>query len=145
MHTHTLAHSLRLRVLVVPLRTRRRDSRSLRTFLLTCTRAHIHLARCIRLQMGVVENIVATSLGNIIFGLLTPQPHCILGTTGVELAYAIAFMNLCVHWDVEYLPARVWQVGHLPAQPCPPLPSPALPCPARPALPSPALPSALRP
>jgi hypothetical protein len=82
--------------------------------------------------MGVVENIVATSLGNIIFGLLTPQPHCVLGTTGVELAYAIAFMNLCVHWDVEYLPARVWQVGPSPCTHT--LPCPAQPCALRPGL-----------
>ena len=62
------------------------------------------------LQFGVIESIVSHALGNVIFGLLSPQPFCILGTTGPEIAYAMAFMNICNTWGLEYHTARVWQV-----------------------------------
>eukprot|EP00420_Gonyaulax_spinifera_P032049 CAMPEP_0197878110 /NCGR_PEP_ID=MMETSP1439-20131203/6586_1 /TAXON_ID=66791 /ORGANISM="Gonyaulax spinifera, Strain CCMP409" /LENGTH=576 /DNA_ID=CAMNT_0043497497 /DNA_START=159 /DNA_END=1889 /DNA_ORIENTATION=- len=60
-------------------------------------------------QLGVVETIVASAMAGIVYALLSGQPLCILGGTGPNLAYTVAFYKICVSMDIEFLPCRFWQ------------------------------------
>uniref|UniRef100_A0A7S4T8Q7 Bicarbonate transporter-like transmembrane domain-containing protein n=1 Tax=Alexandrium monilatum TaxID=311494 RepID=A0A7S4T8Q7_9DINO len=48
-------------------------------------------------------------MAGIVYALLSGQPLCILGGTGPNLAYTVAFYKLCKSLDIEFLPCRVWQ------------------------------------
>jgi hypothetical protein len=60
-------------------------------------------------QLGVVETILSSGISGILYSLFSGQPLCILGATGPELAYTAVFYTLCDVFDIEFLPARVWQ------------------------------------
>jgi hypothetical protein len=59
-------------------------------------------------QIGVMENLIASAVGGIIYPLLCGQPLCILGATGPNLAYRVAFFQLCKSFDIDFLPANLW-------------------------------------
>lgn len=60
-------------------------------------------------QLGPLETILSTAISGIIYAIFSGQPLCILGATGPEYAYTIVFYNFCKSFDLEFLPARVWQ------------------------------------
>jgi hypothetical protein len=60
-------------------------------------------------QMGVVEAILASAIAGIVYSLLSGQPLCILGGTGPNLAYTIAFYRATAGLGLDFLPTRVWQ------------------------------------
>mmetsp|Transcript_39232 Transcript_39232/g.68150 ORF Transcript_39232/g.68150 Transcript_39232/m.68150 type:complete len:694 (+) Transcript_39232:118-2199(+) len=60
-------------------------------------------------QMGVVECIVASGFAGVVYSIFSGQPLCILGGTGPNLAYTVAFYKICLMLDVDFLTARVWQ------------------------------------
>jgi hypothetical protein len=59
--------------------------------------------------MGVVECILASGFAGMVYSILSGQPLCILGGTGPNLAYTVAFYKICKAMDVDFLPCRVWQ------------------------------------
>jgi hypothetical protein len=60
-------------------------------------------------KLGVVETMLSSGISGIVYALFSGQPLCILGATGPELAYTAVFYQICEAFDVEFLPARVWQ------------------------------------
>eukprot|EP00931_Biecheleriopsis_adriatica_P055417 TRINITY_DN3275_c0_g1_i1.p1 TRINITY_DN3275_c0_g1~~TRINITY_DN3275_c0_g1_i1.p1 ORF type:complete len:578 (+),score=102.42 TRINITY_DN3275_c0_g1_i1:56-1789(+) len=60
-------------------------------------------------NLGVVEAMLSSAIAGVIYSLTCGQPLCILGGTGPNLAYTVAFYKICVMMDVDFLPARVWQ------------------------------------
>jgi len=60
-------------------------------------------------EMGVVECIVASGFAGVVYSILSGQPLCILGGTGPNLAYTVAFYKICKAMDIDFLTARVWQ------------------------------------
>lgn len=60
-------------------------------------------------QLGVVETILSSGISGVLYALFSGQPLCILGATGPELAYTAVFYTLCEAFNIEFLPARVWQ------------------------------------
>ena len=60
-------------------------------------------------QLGVVETIISSGLSGLFYAIFSGQPLCILGATGPELAYTAVFYAMCQQFDLEFLPARVWQ------------------------------------
>mmetsp|Transcript_88056 Transcript_88056/g.139109 ORF Transcript_88056/g.139109 Transcript_88056/m.139109 type:complete len:656 (-) Transcript_88056:239-2206(-) len=60
-------------------------------------------------QMGVVECILASGFAGVVYSVLSGQPLCILGGTGPNLAYTVAFYQICKSMDLDFLTARVWQ------------------------------------
>jgi hypothetical protein len=60
-------------------------------------------------QIGVVECILASGFAGVVYSILSGQPLCILGGTGPNLAYTVAFYQICKSMDIDFLTARVWQ------------------------------------
>eukprot|EP00747_Dinoflagellata_sp_TGD_P142432 gnl/TRDRNA2_/TRDRNA2_176238_c0_seq1.p1 gnl/TRDRNA2_/TRDRNA2_176238_c0~~gnl/TRDRNA2_/TRDRNA2_176238_c0_seq1.p1 ORF type:complete len:651 (-),score=89.92 gnl/TRDRNA2_/TRDRNA2_176238_c0_seq1:416-2329(-) len=60
-------------------------------------------------QLGVVENILSSALPGVVYAIFSGQPLCILGATGPNLAYTVAFFKICKSMDLDFLTARVWQ------------------------------------
>jgi hypothetical protein len=60
-------------------------------------------------QMGVIECIIASGFAGVVYSILSGQPLCILGGTGPNLAYTVAFYQVCKAMDIDFLPTRVWQ------------------------------------
>jgi hypothetical protein len=60
-------------------------------------------------EMGVIECIMASGFAGIVYSIFSGQPLCILGGTGPNLAYTVAFYKMCQEMDVDFLAARVWQ------------------------------------
>ncbi|MEM9586517.1 MAG: PTS sugar transporter subunit IIA [Planctomycetota bacterium] len=59
-------------------------------------------------QIGAVETIIATTIGGILYALLSGQPLNILGTTGPLLAFITTLYVLCLRFDVPFLPTYCW-------------------------------------
>jgi hypothetical protein len=60
-------------------------------------------------MIGVVECILASGFAGVTYSLTSGQPLCILGGTGPNLAYTVAFYQICNSMDIDFLAARVWQ------------------------------------
>lgn len=60
-------------------------------------------------QMGVIECVIASGFAGVVYAIFSGQPLCILGGTGPNLAYTVAFYQICERLDIDFLTARVWQ------------------------------------
>jgi len=60
-------------------------------------------------HLGPIETILATAISGVVYAIFSGQPLCILGATGPEYAYTIVFYNFCKAFNLEFLPARIWQ------------------------------------
>ncbi|XP_031572132.1 electroneutral sodium bicarbonate exchanger 1-like isoform X2 [Actinia tenebrosa] len=58
--------------------------------------------------MGAVEQMLAGSIGGILFSLFGGQPLIILGATGPMLVFEEIIYSFCQMSDLEYLPFRMW-------------------------------------
>lgn len=59
-------------------------------------------------QIGVVEMIIATSIGGCLYALFSGQPLIILGGTGPLLAFITILYQGCVQLEVDFLTAYAW-------------------------------------
>lgn len=59
-------------------------------------------------QIGVVEMIIATSIGGVLYALLSGQPLIILGGTGPLLVFITILYQGCQQLGVDFLPAYAW-------------------------------------
>ncbi|MEM1305371.1 MAG: PTS sugar transporter subunit IIA, partial [Planctomycetota bacterium] len=59
-------------------------------------------------QIGVVEMIIATSIGGCLYALFSGQPLVILGGTGPLLVFISILYQGCVQLEVDFLTAYAW-------------------------------------
>lgn len=59
-------------------------------------------------QIGIVEMLVVTAVGGILFALLAGQPLTILGGTGPITIFTGLLYAVCLQWDVPFLPTYAW-------------------------------------
>ncbi|MBX9639019.1 MAG: HCO3- transporter [Mycobacteriaceae bacterium] len=59
-------------------------------------------------EIGVVEMIVATAFGGILFALLSAQPLTILGGTGPIVIFTGLLYTMCQRFDLPFLPIYAW-------------------------------------
>lgn len=59
-------------------------------------------------EIGVVEMIVATAIGGILFVLLSAQPLTILGGTGPIVIFTGLLYTMCQRFDFPFLPVYAW-------------------------------------
>lgn len=59
-------------------------------------------------EIGIVEMIVATAFGGILFALLSAQPLTILGGTGPIVIFTGLLYTMCRRFDLPFLPVYAW-------------------------------------
>ncbi len=59
-------------------------------------------------EMGIVEMIVVTAIGGIIFSLFSGQPLIILGGTGPIVIFTGLLYSLCKSNGIEFMPTYAW-------------------------------------
>lgn len=59
-------------------------------------------------QIGVVEMIVATAIGGIVFAIFSGQPLTILGGTGPIVIFTGLLYKACVSYEVDFLATYAW-------------------------------------
>lgn len=59
-------------------------------------------------SMGIMEALMSTCLGGVIWGLLGGQPMLIQGVTGPILIFESSFYQLCNFADLSYMEVRVY-------------------------------------
>ncbi|MCQ4363974.1 sodium bicarbonate transporter family protein [Mycobacterium gordonae] len=59
-------------------------------------------------EIGIVEMIVATAVGGILFALLSAQPLTILGGTGPIVIFTGLLYTMCRRFDLPFLPVYAW-------------------------------------
>ena len=59
-------------------------------------------------QIGAIETIVATTIGGVLYALLSGQPLSILGLTGPLLVFITTLYALCVRLEIPFLPTYAW-------------------------------------
>ncbi|OBI89978.1 sodium bicarbonate transporter family protein [Mycobacterium asiaticum] len=59
-------------------------------------------------EIGIVEMIVATAFGGILFALLGAQPLTILGGTGPIVIFTGLLYTMCQRFDLPFLPIYAW-------------------------------------
>jgi hypothetical protein len=61
-----------------------------------------------RYQMGVLEVLMATSIGGCAFSIFAGQPLVIVGVTGPITILTISMFELSKNWDIAFLPFYAW-------------------------------------
>lgn len=59
-------------------------------------------------QIGIVEMIVVTAVGGILFALTSGQPLTILGGTGPIAIFTGLLYSVCARWDISFLATYAW-------------------------------------
>lgn len=59
-------------------------------------------------EIGIVEMIVATAVGGILFALSSAQPLTLLGGTGPIVIFTGLLYTICQRFDVPFLPVYAW-------------------------------------
>lgn len=59
-------------------------------------------------QIGLSEMLISTSLGGMIFSLLTGQPLMLIGPTGPLLVFEEVIYEFCAKHSIPFLPFRFW-------------------------------------
>lgn len=59
-------------------------------------------------HIGVVEMLIATAVCGIIYSLVAGQPLIILGGVGPLLVFTGILYQLCLEWELDFLPAYCW-------------------------------------
>ncbi|KAJ8957007.1 hypothetical protein NQ318_012174 [Aromia moschata] len=59
-------------------------------------------------SIGICETLLCTSIGGIVFALLSAQPLVIVGTTGALLLFDESLFHFCEMSDIEFLTTRVY-------------------------------------
>ena len=59
-------------------------------------------------SMGIMEALMSTCLGGVIWGMLGGQPMLIQGVTGPILIFESSFYQLCHFADLNYMEVRVY-------------------------------------
>ncbi|EFV13441.1 sodium bicarbonate transporter family protein [Segniliparus rugosus] len=59
-------------------------------------------------EVGVVEMIVVTAIGGILFALLSAQPLTLLGGTGPIVIFTGLLYTMCQHFGLPFLPVYAW-------------------------------------
>lgn len=59
-------------------------------------------------EIGIVEMIVATAFGGILFALLSAQPLTLLGGTGPIVIFTGLLYSMCQRFDLPFLPVYAW-------------------------------------
>ena len=55
-----------------------------------------------------MEQLLAASIGGVLFSLFSGQPLIILGATGPMLVFEEILYNFCHKTDLDYMPFRLW-------------------------------------
>lgn len=55
-----------------------------------------------------MEQLLAASIGGVLFSLFSGQPLVILGATGPMLIFEEILFNFCTRTDLDYMPFRMW-------------------------------------
>lgn len=58
--------------------------------------------------MGAMEQLLAASIGGVLFSLFSGQPLTILGATGPMLVFEEILFKFCDKADLDYMPFRMW-------------------------------------
>ena len=66
------------------------------------------LGRNTRGNIALSEMLIATSLGGMIFSLLTGQPLMLIGPTGPLLVFEKVIYEFCDQYNISFLPFRFW-------------------------------------
>lgn len=59
-------------------------------------------------QIGIVEMLVVTAVGGVIFALTSGQPLTILGGTGPITIFTGLLYTVCLRWEVPFLATYAW-------------------------------------
>ena len=59
-------------------------------------------------EIGIVEMIVATAIGGILFAFLSAQPLTLLGGTGPIVIFTGLLYTMCQRFDLPFLPVYAW-------------------------------------
>ncbi|XP_028410441.1 sodium bicarbonate cotransporter 3-like isoform X2 [Dendronephthya gigantea] len=59
-------------------------------------------------NMGAMEQLLAASIGGVLFSLFSGQPLTILGATGPMLVFEEILYNFCDKAELDYMPFRLW-------------------------------------
>ena len=59
-------------------------------------------------QIGVIEMLIATSIGGVIYSLLSAQPIILLGGTGPIVIFTALFLSTCNNFNLNFLPVYAW-------------------------------------
>ncbi|WP_280336708.1 sodium bicarbonate transporter family protein [Nocardia wallacei] len=59
-------------------------------------------------EIGIVEMIVATAIGGILFALFSAQPLTVLGGTGPIVIFTGLLFTMCQRFDLPFLPVYAW-------------------------------------
>lgn len=59
-------------------------------------------------EIGIVEMIVVTAIGGILFALLSAQPLTLLGGTGPIVIFTGLLYTMCRRFDLPFLPVYAW-------------------------------------
>ncbi|KAK9767177.1 hypothetical protein K7432_003207 [Basidiobolus ranarum] len=66
------------------------------------------LSKSTQNNYGVVEVILSTALGGVIFAIFSGQPLVIMGVTGPVSIFSATVFDICQKLDVDFLPFMAW-------------------------------------
>jgi hypothetical protein len=59
-------------------------------------------------QIGVIEMLIATAIGGIIYSFLSAQPLILLGGTGPIVIFTALLLLTCKYFNLDFLPIYSW-------------------------------------